>query len=1124
MNFHMTLKNGRDARLYARILLKLKLILIILTTVILQSSAASFAQITINEKSASLESILQKIRKQSGYDFFYSNVMLKNTKPVSINVKNVSVEEVLKITFKDQPLTYTIDQKTIVLRYNREPERSAPLQKTITGKVVDEKNEPIPGASIRVKGMPTAPVAITDAQGNFMISATEEQTLTVTYIGYETQEIVLKDKKFPITIKLKEKETMMKDVVITGMFERKKESFTGATASFSGEQLKALGNQNVIQSLRTLDPSFIQIENNTMGSNPNVLPKIELRGQTSITTSSLKDQFSVDPNQPLFILDGFETSLRYIVDLDMNTIASISILKDAASTAIYGSRAANGVIVVETKKPLPGKLRVSYTSDLQMEMPDLSSYNMMNASEKLEFESLAGRYKEPNKIVNRQLALDELYNSRLKNVLRGVDTYWLSQPLQTGFSQRHSINVTGGDNSIRYDLGANIKSNNAAMIGEKRTDWGTNLNLTYRSGILNFGNRTYISGANATASPYGSYSTWVKTNPYYELLPSSVKYLEVAISPTQNALDLDANSNELIPNPFYNASLNSFDKTTYFNLTNNFQAVADFTRSLKLQLNAQITKNNSESTKFVSPLNTSFDEITDPTLRGKYTFTRKSALGYNINLNLGYTNTIAQKHILTGNLRVEVAQNNQSLNSYTAVGFPGSSNGNPAFAYGFATGSTPDAANSLTRRNSLIASFNYSYDFRYNLDLSASIDGSTAFGSNKRYKPYYAVGASWNLNRENFLKSTTWIDLLKLRGNIGINGNQNFGNVSQSVYNYYSSINSMGQGVFLSALGAPDLKWQTTQQISLGLDAKMFKNKLSLQLNAYRKYTDPLVIAIMLPSSTGLGNYPFNAGTSTTKGFEAILNFSPIYKPGTLIWTVGLTGNILSQKYNKLDNKLSSLNAELRNSNSLTRYRDGYSSYDLWAVPSLGIDPATGQEVFLKRNGQYTFDHNPNDQTVVGSSRPNAEGVISTTLNYKGFTFGAFMRYIWQKDQFNTALYNKVENISYEALRYNQDKRALYQRWRNPGDVSEFKSIAAVNTTTPISSRFVQTENSFSGESINVGYEFKGKSWLDKYGISALTLNAYSNDLFFASSVLRERGIDYPYTRSVSMSVRVTFK
>lgn len=179
MNFHMTFKNGYDGRLYARILLKLKLTLIILTTVILQSSAASFAQITINDKSASLESILQKIRKQAGYDFFYSNTMLKNTKPVSINVKNEKVEEVLKAIFKDQPLDYTIDQKAIVLRYNDSIVQATATQKTVTGKVVDEKNGPIPGAAVRVKGMPTAPIAITDGKGNFMISAKDSIQQTI---------------------------------------------------------------------------------------------------------------------------------------------------------------------------------------------------------------------------------------------------------------------------------------------------------------------------------------------------------------------------------------------------------------------------------------------------------------------------------------------------------------------------------------------------------------------------------------------------------------------------------------------------------------------------------------------------------------------------------------------------------------------------------------------------------------------------------------------------------------------------------------------------------------------------------------------------------------------------------
>ena len=997
--------------------------------------------------------------------------------------------------------------------------------------VVKDAKETIVGATIIAQNVQTGSKITTSSDKNGVFSfprlAAGAYKFTINFIGYESKTVngeVKDGGTFSLSVVLKESVTNFdKDVVVTGMMTRKKTSFTGATASFSGDELKMIGNQNIIQSLKTLDPSFVQIENSAAGSNPNVLPTIELRGQTSINSPKLRDQFSTDPNQPLFILDGFETTLAIIVDLDMNTVASVTILKDASSTAIYGSRAANGVVVIETKKPEPGKLRISYTSDLRVEIPDLSSYNMMNASEKLQFEKLAGRYKEANGLVEKQVILDSVYNTRLKEVLRGVDTYWLSQPLQTGFSQRHSLSASGGDDAIRYDLGANYRTNNASMIGSKHDDWGANLTLSYRSGIFNFSNRVYLNGAQGVESPYGSFSDWAKINPYYRLLGSDQKYLEVVTSPSSTASGLDGLGNEVIFNPFYNAALSSYDKTSSFNVTNNFQATADFTRELRLQLTAQINKTQSEATDFISPLNTQYEYVTDPTLRGSYTYGKTSGLGYTVNAGLTYAKVFAQKHAFTSYLRAELSQSDQSFNGYTSVGFPNASNGNPAFSYGFKDGSTPTAANSLTRRNSLVASINYSFDQRFNVDGNFNVDGSTVFGSEHRYSPYYAIGVSWNINKEQFMKNVTWVNSLRLRGNFGTAGNQNTGGVSQSVYKYYSSINANGQGVYLSSLGAPDLQWQKTKQTSLGLDASLLNNRLFIQFNAYQKYTDPLVIAVTLPSSTGLTDYPFNAGASTVKGVESTIRFSPIYNPGVVVWTIGATAAILDQKYSKFDNKLTSLNTSLRNSNSLTRYRDGYSSYDLWAVPSLGIDPATGREVFLKKNGQQTFTYDVNDQVVVGSSKPKAEGVFSTTLNYKGFTAGIYVRYIFGRDKFNYDLYNKVENISYVALRYNQDKRALYDRWQNPGDVAAFKSIA-VNTTTPISSRFVQKENSFSAESVNIGYEFRNKNWLNKAYLSNLSITAFSNDVFYISTIKAERGTDYPFARSISMSIRATFK
>ncbi|MDR6785518.1 TonB-linked SusC/RagA family outer membrane protein [Pedobacter africanus] len=1087
-------------------------------TTFLQVSASSFGQkVTLKEKKISLEKLFEQIRQQTGYDFVFDARILNAAKTIDVKFLKEDLTSVLKQCLSGQNMTFEIIEHSIVIKEKEHSFLDDLINNftsiEIKGRVLDENGNPVPGASIKIKDKNLKAV-VSSTNGNFSITASEGDILVVSFVGYKTQEIKIRVNQPALTIRLEVSETAMKDVVITGMMVRKKESFTGATATYTGEELKTIGAQNVIQSLKTLDPSFIQIENNLAGSNPNVLPSMQIRGQTSLSTSALRDQFSVDPNQPLFILDGFESTLRTIVDLDINTVLSVTILKDAASTAIYGSRASNGVVVVETKRPLPGKIRLSYTSDLDAELPDLSSYNMMNATEKLAFEKLSGAYIDNIGLLSRQLSLDTIYNERLKEVLRGVDTYWLDKPLRTGFSQRHNVSASGGDQTLRYDVAGSIRKNNATMTGTKRDDWGANVGLYYRAGIFNIGNRTYVSGSQSTESQNGKFSSWVNLNPYYRVLGSDQMYIEQVSTP---------NKLVRVANPFYNASLTGFDNTSTFQLQNSLQITADLNKSLRVSLNAQLVKSSGEIKKFTSPLNTEFVDVTDPVLRGRYVTRKDDGLNYTVNANLTYGNVFAQKHSLNTFLRAELSENNSRFSGFTALGFPNASNGNPAYAYGFASGSTPTAASSLTRRSSLVVSVNYSYDQRYNLDLNANMDGSTAFGSNKRYKPYYAAGISWNISNEKFMKGLAWISRLKLRGNIGLTGNQNFGNVSQSVFQYLTTINSFGQGVILNSPGAPDLEWQSTLQTSVGLDGNLFNNRLNFILSAYRNVTDPLVVAITLPSSTGLSSYPFNAGSNTARGVEAELSFSPIYKPGKVIWTLRVTGTSIDQKYDKFDNKLSALNNALRESNALTRYRDGYSPFDLWAVPSLGIDPGSGREVFLKKNGQHTFIYDVNDQIVMGNSRAKAEGVFNTTVFYKGFTAGVYIRYIFGRDLFNDALFSKVENISYQDLVNNQDKRALYSRWKNSGDVSEFKSIA-ITDDGPKSSRFIQTENSFTGESIHLGYEFRGGQWLDKAKLSTLNLTARSNNLFYSSSVRRERGIDYPFAYTVSLSIRATFK
>lgn len=1122
MNFYMTSNSGKISRIYAKISLKLKLTFIILFSFIVQASAtSSFAQITLNEKAVPLELIIKKISSQTGYDFFFNAHMLSLTKPITLNVKNASIEDVLKLCFANQPLTYKLAEKTIVLQYvTIPPKANKEKDIVVTGKVIDETGKPIVGATVKIRSNGEAAKESkgisTDKNGEFNIVAqSENDVLVISYIGYVTQTI--KVNQAPASIKLVIAEKALEAVIIsTGIIERKKESFTGATATFSGEQLKAIGNQNIIQSLKTLDPSFIQLENNALGSNPNVLPNLEIRGKTSIVSASLQDQFSSDPNQPLFILDGFETSLRTIVDLNMNRIASVTILKDAASTALYGLKASNGVVVIETLKPKPGEMRINYVSDLNIEAPDLSGYNMMNSEEKLLFEKLSGRYTAAATDQPQQIYLDKLYADHLAEIRKGVDSYWLNEPLQIGFSQRHSIYADGGDNALRYGVGASYKNLSGAMKGSIREDWGANVDLTYRKGKFNIINKIYISGYKAENSPYGSFSTFVNTNPYYRKLSPGARYLEQA----------KTNSNTIynVTNPLYNAALNSFSNSKNLALQNNLQVNLDINKNFAVRSGLQIQKGITTDLDFVSPLNTTFDNAS-LFEKGSYKNNKVDNFRYSANLMLIYAKVFNLKHSLTTNLRGEIANSESRATSFSAVGFPDASNGNPSFAYSYKPDSRPSSASAVSRTNALQFSANYSFDNRYLADVSFSFNGSTAFGSNKKYTPYYAGGIGWNVHNEVFMKEVRWINTLRFTVNTGITGNQNFSSYSSiSTYGYDSYINYYGQGVSLNSIGNPNLKWQNSVQTNIGGDIVMLNNKLALNVNLYQKTTDPLVVAIDLPSSTGLSKLPFNVGHLKTKGIEVNLKYSPIYKPADrIVWTLGITSAMYNSTYGGFNNTLASLNKAQQNSNSLIRYKDGSSPNDLWAVPSLGIDPATGQEVFLKTDGQYTFTYSTADIVKVGNGTPAAEGVISSNFSYKGFSFGVNLRYVLNRDIFNTALFNKVENITSLGLANNQDKRALYDRWKNPGDLAQFKAISLTNTTQ-ISSRFVQTENTITGESIRFGYRFEeGKQWFKKVGLSSLNLNAYMNDILRFSSILNERGTAYPFTRSVSFSLSAGF-
>lgn len=978
-------------------------------------------------------------------------------------------------------------------------QQKLPVNRTLTGVVTDENDKPLDGASVYVK-LNEEIGTTTNKEGKFNIYVpSDAKVLVVNFVGYKSVEITIVAKSNYV-VRLESAITKIDDIIITGIYSRTKESFTGSATTYSAKDIKAVGNTNIIQSLKTLDPVFAVLENNQFGSDPNSLPDLEIRGKSSMV--GLKEEFGVDPNQPLFILDGFETSLRTIMDFDMERVESITILKDAASTAIYGSKAANGVVVIETKQPLPGQLRVSYNSNLNISMADFSSYNLMNAQEKLEFELLAGRYS---------LETWDIYNERLAEVTNGVNTYWLAEPIRTGINQRQSIYAEGGDASMRYGIGANYNTISGVMKNSSRTILSGNVDLIYRKDKFVFSNKLTLDQV-SSSNPTVSFSDYSRANPYYRKRTEDGfinKWLE--------------NTNEdQVQNPLWNDHLNSRSLEKGGGITNNFAAEYTPFSNLKFRARMGLTKNTEQTDQFLSPEHTSFDAA-DPLLKGRLNYGNREQTQMEGEFTTTYGVVLQNKHRINAVGGARLYSLESVSNGYTAQGFPFGNYVTPAFAKGFPENGKPAYSESISRSTSVYANGGYSYDERFLMDVTYRLSGASVFGSNKQFANTWATGLAWNLHNESFIQNALpWVNLFKVRASVGNPGNQNFSAFQTfSTYGFSNRSNYFEQGVFLNALGNPDLKWQTTLDKNIGIDASFLNRKLSFNVDYFDKVTDPLLINVGVPSSLGISSVLTNLGKQQASGFNGTITYSPIYRPAQrTIWSIRYNFRTETSRIDNIGNALDKFNESGRN-NSLNRYYDGANPDALWAVISAGIDPASGQEIYIKKDGIYSVDFSYEDEVQVGIARPKLEGIFGTSLMIKGFSANVDFRYRYGGQAFNYALYNKVENTSPSSIRFNQDKRALYDRWQRPGDVSEFVGIS-LTRTTPMSSRFVEDDNSIELESVRVGYEFN-TARMQNTPFKSLRLNAYMNNVFRISTIKTERGLDYPFARSVSLSLSVSF-
>ena len=917
----------------------------------------------------------------------------------------------------------------------------------------------------------------------------------MTYLGHVSQTLFV----FPgneTTIPLAADNTSLSEVVITGFVNKSKVSFTGSQTTVQKDQLLSMGTKNVLESLQSFVPGLVISENNLAGSNPNSRPELSIRGRATFDGSA---------NMPLFVVDGTEVSADYVYDMDMNDIESVTVLKDASASALYGSKASAGVIVITTKTMKPGRLRLNYSGTYRLSTPDLTDYHMLNAAQKLEFERLAGLYTSTD--LERQYRLDNEYNHLAQIVRSGVNTDWLSKPLRNGFSQNHSLSIDGGDDYARYNLGLRYATDDGVMIGSKRDRLSLFFKFSYnKPGAFSVNNSTTLMTVDSEDSPYGSFSDYTQQNPYE--------------SPYNEDGSLRKNLSNFINNPLYEAQAGNFKKSENVNILNTTTLQVWFSDAFRLNGDFSFTKDMTTSNRFTSPL--SFSELTktDMSQRGSLTESHSNLLRYAGKLMLSYNKNLFGKLFTSATAGSTIEANNGDNTSYTSIGYYSANLSHPSFAAAYQQGK-PNGSDNIYRTVGFFANLNSIWDNKYFLDLIYRYEGSSKFGKNTRFAPFWSVGAGWNIHNESFLQGKG-IELLKLRASIGYLGNISF-EPYQAItsYNYASGYNYVkGIGAIPKTIGNPDLRWERTLTSNVGIDLTMFKGRWDLTFDAYVKNTDDLLVNVTKAPSVGVTTARENLGAIENKGVELRTRVMPI-KNKNLQWTISATYAYNKSKIKQISNALMNQNEVNRNAKGtapLPIYEEGGSLTALKVVPSAGIDPATGREIYIKRDGTYTFDYDARDKVTFGDEAPWAQGSLSSYLTYKQWSASASFGYSLGGLVYNQTLATRVEGAD---PKYNADERVFNDRWKQPGNYAKYRNIADYSTPQQ-TSRFVQVNNYLTLQSLSVAYDFT--PWqIRKLGLTRLRLELLTNDLFYLSSIKRERGLDYPYARSVEMSVRFSF-
>lgn len=997
-----------------------RLTILILLVTSIRLSARGFAQgIDISEKNVPISKVFEDIRKQTGYTFVYAESILDKAKPVSIDMHHATLEETLKVCFDDQPFTWSIVDNAIVVRLkdNNDPSQAKPTDTIpsrppidIRGKVTDSLGRPLAGVSVTVKGQRKG--TSTNADGDFIIRIKDESSVLVfSMVGYASREVHA-GSLGKLNIILTEASTDLRDVVITGYQTQSRRLSGSSTATVD---IKSAAIQPVASFDQMLQGQAPGLNIKTGSGQPGRPSDVVIRGKGSINGST----------DPLYIVDGIQLQARDFEAINPLDFESVTVLKDGASTSLYGSRGANGVIVVTTKKGREGQVLVTYTGQTGFSKLPPSKLKTMNGPQHVDFEmNIAGNPYS--------------WTPAQADSLRNINFDWETALFRSARMQEHQLSFNGGNNKTKYFSSFSYLDQDGILLNTNMRRYTARFNIEHALNNFKFG--TNIAGGwSKVRNVKEGNENFTPLNTILWALPYEVPYTSTG----QYTESIQGVGNWT--NPFEDVNKN-MGHTYYTKAYGNGFAEYNFpmVKGLRLRTNLggdytqtetfTITNNGTQGAEHdgqnTSPMWGQGNLYQDLTKQFRSTITNSLSYKHSFGADA--------QHDLTASIYHETVRTQTSGFGYQAFGLL-----NPyPNAAGLVAGTTtngyiPQIKNIVfTPDYGLVSFFSIvDYVYRHKIMLSGSVrrDGSSRLSPDNRWVNYGGISGAWLLSEENFLRHDPVISLLKIKASYGTVGNQEGIGDFPYLQQYSSGTFGGGPSLGISAFGNKNLKWETRTTFNTGVEWGLFKSRVTVNLEYYNSVTNHLFFSLTAPATSGgPGQVMGNAGSMRNRGFEASVNLA-------VIRTTDFEWNIAAN-YSLNRNVILSLpqgqQFQLYHKYQILQVGKPFNSFYLDRFQ--GVDPQTGSAIYLKADGKtLTHTYNPNDRVTLGTSDAPFNGGISSSLRYKTINLGFLWVYSYGNYVYNYAR-TQVEIPGYSSAGFSVNG---LKAWTTPGQITNFPSM-----------------------------------------------------------------------------------